>query len=51
LFQGVEYVDGEYQLSVVVTNGHSDWSVQRVPTGNLSVRMFRQDNDFIVSIG
>jgi regulation of enolase protein 1 (concanavalin A-like superfamily) len=40
---GVEYTDGAMHFSVVVTNGRSDWSVQRLPegTGPVSVRVTR----------
>lgn len=40
---GVEYTDGARHFSVVVTNGRSDWSVQRLPdvTGPVSVRVTR----------
>jgi len=40
---GIELSDGALQLSVVVTNGHSDWSVQRLgrTTGPVGLRMTR----------
>jgi uncharacterized protein len=41
---GVEFSDGVMNLSVVVTNGNSDWSVIRLPTNRnkLSIRAVRQ---------
>ncbi len=41
---GVEFTDGHRHFSVVVTNGNSDWSVQKLDgTGdNISVRMTRK---------
>lgn len=40
---GIEYSDGDQNLSVVVTNGNSDWSVTRipVPTEIVTVRATR----------
>ena len=41
---GIEYTGGAMHLSVVVTNEHSDWSVQRIATTTepIGVRMTRQ---------
>ncbi|CAD6560199.1 hypothetical protein LMG27952_07068 [Paraburkholderia hiiakae] len=40
---GTEFTDGEVCLSVVVTNDHSDWSVQRMalPSDGLRLRLTR----------
>ena len=47
--QGLEYVDGAYRLSCVVTNTHSDWSTQVYPSGKLSLRLYKLANDVVVS--
>ncbi|MEO1019957.1 MAG: DUF1349 domain-containing protein [Pseudomonadota bacterium] len=47
---GVEYTDGAMHLSVVVTNGHSDWSAQRLEavSGAVGIRVSRlKDSLFI----
>lgn len=40
---GTEFSDGEVCMSVVVTNDHSDWSMQRLtaPSGELRLRVTR----------
>ncbi|XP_066266244.1 uncharacterized protein [Branchiostoma lanceolatum] len=45
---GLEYVDGHFRLSCVVTNVYSDWSTQDWPSGRLSIRVYRQGNSYVV---
>ena len=43
---GVEYSDGALQLSTVITNGTSDWSLSPLEAGTdkVTLRLTRQDN-------
>lgn len=45
---GLEYVDGEFKLSCVVTNEFSDWSTQSWSSGELRLRVFRQKHSYVV---
>ncbi|ELT98420.1 hypothetical protein CAPTEDRAFT_224673 [Capitella teleta] len=45
---GLEYVDGCYQLSCVVTNTYSDWSTQKYPSGKLTFRLYKLAKDVVM---
>jgi regulation of enolase protein 1 (concanavalin A-like superfamily) len=50
---GVEFVDGAYQLSVVVTRGYSDWSVVPAPgtPESVTIDIAREGDAVIVRYG
>ena len=47
---GIEYCDGQAKLSVVVTNGYSDWSTQVWPSmgAKLKIHKILQGSSFVV---
>jgi regulation of enolase protein 1 (concanavalin A-like superfamily) len=48
---GIEVVDGQPRVSVVVTNrGFSDWSTRSYPDLELSMRLHQRDHSFVVEV-
>jgi regulation of enolase protein 1 (concanavalin A-like superfamily) len=48
---GIEVVDGQPRVSVVVTNrGFSDWSTRSFPGLELSMRLHQRDHSFVVEV-
>lgn len=45
---GLEYVDGKYRLSAVVTNDYSDWSTQDFKHNQLGIRIYKFHQDIVV---
>jgi len=45
---GLEYVDGNFKLSCVVTNNYSDWSTQNHASGKLAIRIYRIGASFVI---
>ncbi len=47
---GIEFTDGAMHLSVVVTDGHSDWSAQRLETaqGDVGIRVSRLNDALFI---
>lgn len=45
---GLEYVDGSFQLSAVVTNEFSDWSTQKWSSDRCRLRLYRFGCDFVI---
>ena len=45
---GLEYIEGKYKLSCVVTNTFSDWSTQDHMDGNLNIRLYKLGEDVVV---
>ena len=46
--EGLEFVDGEYFMSCVVTNKWSDWSTQTWKDNKLALRVHKIRDDYVV---
>lgn len=45
---GLQYVDGKYLLSTVVTNGSSDWSTQNHASNIVGIRLYKLGDDIVI---